>query len=230
MANALAPPAKSKQPTANASQRPNAIRACRVVRRCPYPIHGVVSTRVNVGTGKCYTFTAENGERYGYDDRVGYGYVPRAHDVHHRFGKFQLCSDQACTAGLPIDPDTSFRIRDIHGSFNADNAMQWLDNSSNGGHIGKTPSWERAGVFSLTRWPCGKYCWGGFEQGLGPTCPAEAVGVTLYTQDKNICVPITITEVPCDIKSLDNNCIWRSGADQCCSPMDCTNRDAKKDA
>lgn len=148
--------------------------------------------------------------------------TPLQYSRNHIFGKFQLCGDQVCTSGQPVNPNTGFGIRDVHGQANSGaNANQWLDNKQNGGHIGKTADWSKAGKFTLTKWPCGKYCLGGFDSGLGPTCPSEEPAFTFNTADKQACQPVTVTEVPCDIHAVENNCIWKNG-DQCCGRIDCT--------
>lgn len=174
--------------------------------------------------GRCYTFTAESGKRYGFTkDPAGYNYCPDVDSAHHRYGKFQLCSDESCTPDLDVDPDTSINIRDLSGeAYTGKNAGLWLDKANNGAHIGKTTDFAQAGNFVLSKWPCGKYCWGGFTEGLGPTCPSECVGLSFWPEDKQSCIPITITEIPCDIRATDNNCLWDSAGNQCCSPDNCT--------
>lgn len=156
----------------------------------------------------------------GYDAIHNY-YGPAPEDRNHRAGKFKLCEDRACTPGIPIDPTDGFRILDTHGNPNTGaNPNQWLNNASNGGHITKTPDYAQAGVFTLTKWPCGKYCLGGLYAGVGPTCPADVVGMTFTTPDKDSCVVVDLTEVPCDVHAKANNCIWKNG-DQCCDKVDC---------
>ncbi|OQE85753.1 hypothetical protein PENNAL_c0023G10294 [Penicillium nalgiovense] len=39
---------------------------------------------------------------------------------------------------------------------------------------------------------------------------------------KQACVPFDFVEVPCDVTSTSNNCIWKNGADQCCDKVDCS--------
>lgn len=51
-------------------------------------------------SGKCYTFTAENGLRYGYNNEGGYKYCPNVPNVHHFYGKFQPCIDEKCAGGM----------------------------------------------------------------------------------------------------------------------------------
>lgn len=41
------------------------------------------------------------------------------------------------------------------------------------------------------------------------------VGATFTTLDDQSCIPLTLLEVPCDIRAAANNCIWDSEADQC---------------
>ncbi|KAL2172343.1 hypothetical protein VTG60DRAFT_6182 [Thermothelomyces hinnuleus] len=171
-------------------------------------------------TGKCYTFTSEIGYRLGlHNDGV---YYATKDSIVHRYGKFQLCKDEKCTPGLAINPSDKTYIRDIYGDLTTGaNAGMWLNNAKNGWHIGRTKAFDQAGEFALSKWPCGKYCLGGFQHGVGPACPAETPALTFYTQDPQMCVPFELTEVPCDIKSDANNCIWTNG-DQCCDKVDCS--------
>lgn len=99
----------------------------------------------------------------------------------------------------------------------------WLDNANNGGHIAKTAEFAKAGRFTLSKWPCGKYCWSGYEEGIGPTCPSICVGISFWPEDRQACIPITIIEIPCDITDTANNCLWDSSGNQCCSPEKCAN-------
>ncbi len=139
-----------------------------------------------------------------------------------RYGKFQFCLDEKCDTGTPIDPSTEIFIRDTYGDLaTGANKNQWLNHAINGGHIARTPDFSLAGHFSISKWPCGKYCLGGFTEGIGPACPATTPAMTFYTQDPQMCVEFELTEVPCDLKSDANNCIWKSG-DQCCNKVDCS--------
>ncbi|KAI9371735.1 hypothetical protein BJX61DRAFT_548090 [Aspergillus egyptiacus] len=171
-------------------------------------------------SGKCYTFRGENGNLLGRRNDNRYYAAPD--DINQRFGKFQLCKDEDCEAGLPINPSDAVYIKDIHGEVRSGrNHGQWLDEQKNGGHISVTPNFERAGEFSLTKWPCGKYCLGGIEYGLGPACPSNTPAITFYSEDPQMCVPFELTEVPCDVHDDKNNCIWTNGKDQCCDKMHC---------
>ncbi|GES59422.1 cystein rich protein [Aspergillus terreus] len=171
-------------------------------------------------TGKCYTFRASNGHLLGRHSDNRYYAAPDS--IEQRFGKFQLCKDEDCKAGLPINPSDALYIKDIHGQIKTGhNHGQWLDEQVNGNHISVTPDFEKAGEFSISKWPCGKYCLGGFEHGLGPACPSNTPAITFYSEDPQMCVPYELTEVPCDIKDDKNNCIWTNGADQCCDKMHC---------
>ncbi|KAH1271231.1 hypothetical protein KXX33_001053 [Aspergillus fumigatus] len=170
--------------------------------------------------GKCYTFTAENGNRLGLRNDGVYYAAPDS--MVQRYGKFQLCSDEKCTPGRAINPSDKTYIKDVYGDVaTGAHAGQWLNNAQNGAHIGRTPTFANAGQFVLSKWPCGKYCLGGFAAGIGPACPAEIPAMTFYSQDPQMCVPFELTEVPCDIKANVNNCIWKNG-DQCCNKVDCT--------
>lgn len=168
----------------------------------------------NSDIGKCYTFTFENGFRFGYNS-AGF-YTASEESRVQQFGKFQLCADGDCEIITDINPGEPFYIKDIHGSANGGQACkQWLDNASDGNHISKTPDFAQAGIFTITKWPCDKYCLSGFNTGVGPTCPTEMLGATFTTLDDQSCIPLTLLEVPCDIRSPANNCIWETKGSQC---------------
>ncbi|KAE9964433.1 hypothetical protein BLS_008373 [Venturia inaequalis] len=173
-----------------------------------------------IEAGKCYTWTFPNGERFGYNAHGWY--TASKESRHQQFGKFKLCKDQACTPG-PINPGEGFSAQDLHGNANGgQNAGWYVDGKTNGGHVGKTKEYAKSGRFTLTKWPCGKYCLGGYEAGFGPTCPSDLPAGTFTTHDKQSCIPIDVQEVPCDIHNIANNCIWHNGADQCCGKTDCS--------
>jgi len=172
-------------------------------------------------SGKCYTFTFPNGHRFGHNRRVDC-YTASGESRDQQFGKFKLCKDEACTPGFPVNPGEGIKLKDLHGDANGgQNAGQFLNDASNGDHIRKTPNYAKAGNFTLTKWPCGKYCLGGLNAGVGPTCPNDLPSATFTTHDKQSCIPIDILEVPCDIHAKENNCIWTNGADQCCDKVNC---------
>lgn len=144
--------------------------------------------------------------------------------MNFHYGKFQLCADATCTPNKPINPADLTYIRDLYGDPKTGaNGGQWLNNAKDGAHIGKTKDINTAGKFSLSRWPCGKYCLGGVQEGIGPACPADTPALTFFSGDPQMCVPFELTEVPCDIKAAENNCIWRSQKNECCGgKVDCT--------
>jgi hypothetical protein len=41
------------------------------------------------------------------------------------------------------------------------------------------------------------------------------LGATFTTQDDQSCIPLTLLEVPCEIRSPVNNCIWETKGSQC---------------
>lgn len=164
--------------------------------------------------GKCYTLRMENGELLGYH-RAGW-YTASSSSRHHIFGKFKFCKSEACDSNESIDPTDGFRIRDLHGDAETGSrANHWLDNKSGGGHISKTPDYEKAGIFSVTKWSCGQYCLTGFEKGLSPTCPSADPAITFSAKDKEACRPVEIVEVPCEIRNDSNNCLWEKEAGVC---------------
>lgn len=171
-------------------------------------------------SGKCYIFTGEIGEKLGLSsDGV---YYAAAESMVHRYGKFQICLDEKCTPGKAVNPSDTTYIRDVYGTVaTGANPGMWLNNAANGAHIGQTANFGTAGKFALSKWPCGKYCLGGIEWGVGPACPAQTPAMTFYSLDPQMCVPFELTEVPCDIKADKNNCIWKNG-NQCCNKVDCS--------
>ncbi|KXG52945.1 uncharacterized protein PGRI_082000 [Penicillium griseofulvum] len=169
-------------------------------------------------TGKCYFFTGRSGNYLTFNSNQ---YSETALSKYIRPGKFQFCQDELCTPGLPINPSNEVHIKDLHGTLPAaTDAGQWLDNKQNGGHIGKTPDFGKAGNFSVTKWPCGKYCLTGFTDGLTQACPDISPGISLDTRATDSCIEFELMEVPCDIRDDANNCIWKNG-DQCCNRIDC---------
>jgi len=173
-------------------------------------------------SGKCYTFTSEVGHRLGL--RADGNYYAAPDEAGQRYGKFKLCLDEACTGGRAVNPSDKVYIKDMYGNIGTGaNNGQWLNKAANGAHITRTNVFANAGQFSLSKWPCGKYCLGGFDWGVGPACPATIPALTFYPQDPQMCIPFELTEVPCDIKSDANNCLW-TGGDQCCNKVDCRGR------
>jgi hypothetical protein len=102
----------------------------------------------------------------------------------------------------------------------------WLNNAANGIHIGLTPDFAMAGHFSITKWTCGKYCLGGFTAGVGPACPALTPGMSFVANNPTSCMELELEEVPCDLKSDANNCMWDCG--DCgktgCGKTECSNK------
>ncbi|KAM4060479.1 hypothetical protein HRG_001962 [Hirsutella rhossiliensis] len=166
-------------------------------------------------SGKCYIFFTEKGNILGLQNDGKYYAAPDS--MVHRWAKLQLCKDQECTADQAISPSDGVYIRDLHGDIpTGANKGQWINNAANGAHLERTTKFAEAGHFTLTKWPCGRYCLGGVGQGVGAACPAETVSLTFYSQDPQMCFPWDLTEVPCDTKAITNNCIWKSGKEQCC--------------
>ncbi|KJZ80452.1 hypothetical protein HIM_00302 [Hirsutella minnesotensis 3608] len=177
-----------------------------------------------IETGKCYQFIGESGNKLVYDSNDN-RYAESRYDGYNLPGKFQLCKDEACQAALAIDPGQGVYIKNLIGgpaSQGGSRPNEWLNNKENGGHISKTARFAEAGQFTISKWPCGKYCVGGLKYGLGPACPMPSPALTFLTQDTQSCVPFELVEVPCDIKSTSNNCIWKKGRDQCCDKVDCS--------
>jgi len=160
-----------------------------------------------ITSGSCYLFKMANGEYLGYNNKGWYS-ASRPSSAFQP-GKFKFCKNEWCTEGSPVNPGDGVRVQDLHGEANSGkDSNHWLNGAQNGGHIGKTPDYRSAGVFSITKWTTGKYCLGGFNSGAGPTCPSDDPAVTFNTFDKQSCVPAELVPVPCDIRDVDNNCLW----------------------
>ncbi|KJZ79155.1 hypothetical protein HIM_01306 [Hirsutella minnesotensis 3608] len=188
---------------------------------CPFTSQSQQAKPLTLCAGKCYTFSTEKGHIFGLSNDGHYYAAPDS--MVHRWAKLQLCKDQACTPGQVINPADTVYIRDLHGDIaTGANRGQWINNAANGAHLARTPKFPEAGHFTLTKWPCGRYCLGGASQGIGAACPAEVVSLTFYSQDPQMCFPWNLTEVPCDTKAIQNNCIWKGGRDQCCNKVDCS--------
>ncbi|RDA91166.1 hypothetical protein CP533_4807 [Ophiocordyceps camponoti-saundersi (nom. inval.)] len=171
-------------------------------------------------TGKCYMFKGETGRRLAYRNKQYSETMPHKDAIP---GKFQLCRDEKCTPNLSINPNDELHIRDIHGTPpDGADAKQWLNNAGGGNHLGKTPKYADSGNFTITKWPCGKYCLSGLVTGLGPACPSEDPSITFYRTLTEACVEYELLEVPCNIRDKANNCIWKNSKSQCCGKTECT--------
>ncbi|KAK4450467.1 hypothetical protein QBC34DRAFT_349222 [Podospora aff. communis PSN243] len=167
-----------------------------------------------VTAGKCYLFKMDNGEYLGYHNRGWYSASKPSNSFQP--GKFKLCKEESCPNGAPVNPGDAIRIQDLHGQANSGrDPNHWLNGAANGGHIAKTPDYSTAGVFTITKWTPGKYCLGGFNSGVGPTCPSDDPAVTFNSLDQQSCVPLELVPVPCDIRDVNNNCLWTGGQKPC---------------
>ncbi|KAL2126571.1 hypothetical protein VTI74DRAFT_661 [Chaetomium olivicolor] len=165
--------------------------------------------------GKCYLFKMENGEYLGFN-KGWYAASKPSRDV--QVGKFKFCKDEECIQGGDVNPGDPIRILDLHGEANSGKSPnQWLNNAQNGGHIGRTPNYPDAGVFTISKWTWSKYCISGLETGVGPTCPSDDPALTFNTLDTESCMPVELVEVPCNIRDPNNNCLW-SGSNKPCPP------------
>ncbi|VBB80501.1 Putative protein of unknown function [Podospora comata] len=116
-----------------------------------------------------------------------------------------------------INPGDPIRILDLHGEPNSGkDPNQWLNNAQNGGHIARTPKFEDAGVFTISKWTEGKYCISGLETGVGPTCPSDSPALTFNTLDTESCLPLELVTVPCNIRDPNNNCLWSGNQQKPC--------------
>ncbi|KAJ5104439.1 hypothetical protein NUU61_001786 [Penicillium alfredii] len=203
---------------------PNTVEAydgsCQV-KKAPAP----VDCASGLQTGKCYTFKSDNANHLSHHGDGKY-HADSASEMH---GKFQLCRDGHCTPGLPVNPSDQVFIRDLHtgprkwGGYYP--ATKWLSFCSTSGHVYRQDDFTTAGQFSLSKWPCGKYCLAGFQWGLGPAVPTLQSPLSFYDGDDQMCVPFELKEVPCDIHSDQNNCVWRNGEKQCCGNYGCIDKE-----
>lgn len=109
----------------------------------------------------------------------------------------------ACGGKSAINPDEEIHILDMHGQHkNSEAGVYWIDRGVNGSPLGTTSSSNNAGSFSITKWELGKYCMSGFKQGL----VSKATLLTFVGLSNQACLPMTLTEVPCDIHDPMNNC------------------------
>ncbi|KEY67603.1 hypothetical protein S7711_11233 [Stachybotrys chartarum IBT 7711] len=171
-------------------------------------------------TGKCYMFKGESGHRLAHS---GNQYSEKAPNKVVVPGKFQLCREESCEPGKPVNPSHEVYIRDLQQSYAPGNdGGQWLNSATGGLHIGKTPNFSAAGHFQITKWPCGKYCLGGFTMGLGMACLSTDPSISFYTNRPDACIEYELIEVPCNNKDDANNCAWKGSSNPCCGRLDCT--------
>ncbi|KAJ5433259.1 uncharacterized protein N7458_012415 [Penicillium daleae] len=150
-----------------------------------------------LSTGRCYFF---KGRSDNYLTFSANQYSETGLSKYIRPAKLQFCRDEKCTPHLPVNPSTEVYIKDLHGTLpDASDAGQWLDNKQNGGHIGKTPDFAKAGNFSITKWPCGKHCLTGFTDGLTQACPDVSPGISFDTRAKDSCIEFELLGVPCNL-------------------------------
>ncbi|KAI0843968.1 hypothetical protein F5Y00DRAFT_249822 [Daldinia vernicosa] len=177
---------------------------------------GPIGCDSGITTGKCYVFRMENGHTLGYDS-IQLHYSAADHSSQHRIGRFKICGNEACTIGRAVNPNDPVHIKDVQGTAHQSSesqGSQWLNGASDGNHIGRTPLYGDSGVFTLTKWSCGKYCLGGFGKGISYAFPSETPSIT-FTLDRQACTPIEIIEVPCDIHKVENNCMWEKVPGSC---------------
>ncbi|KAJ2985386.1 hypothetical protein NUW58_g5557 [Xylaria curta] len=94
--------------------------------------------------------SADNGNRLGLTADNVYYAAPES--MTQWYGKFQLCLDEKCTPGKPINPSNEVYIRDTYGDLaTGANKNQWLIHAYNGGHIGRTPMFSIASHFPISK-------------------------------------------------------------------------------
>jgi hypothetical protein len=173
---------------------------------------------VDDSIGKCYTFTFGNGHLFGYNSTSGF-YTA---SLDNQFSKFQVCADQYCSPSpsKDISAGTYFNLQEIFGSAPPTSSQRsriYVSNAIEGAYMTRTSDFSKSGGFIITKWPGGKHCLGGYHSnvGIGLTAQAGSVGATTLPSDEQSCILITLTEVPCDIRAPDANCI---GGNKTASP------------
>ncbi|KAL2148657.1 hypothetical protein VTH82DRAFT_2211 [Thermothelomyces myriococcoides] len=160
-----------------------------------------------ITSGACYALKTETGEYISYNNRGWYSASKLSNSF--QIGKFRFCKDESCTRGLPINPGDAVRIQDLHGeAISGKNPNHWLNGAQDGGRVAKTANYVNAGVFAITKWAPGKYCLSGLAGGVASTCPSDDPAMTFITQDSQSCLPVELFPVPCDIRDVNNNCLW----------------------
>ncbi|KAE9367965.1 hypothetical protein N431DRAFT_416968 [Stipitochalara longipes BDJ] len=174
-----------------------------------------------VQTGKCYTFTFENGHLFGYNSTSGF-YTA---SPDHQFSKFQVCADQYCSPPLSTDIPTGkyFNLQEIFGlapPTSNQRSRIFVSHATQGAYMTRTSDFSKSGGFVITKWPGGKHCLGSYQSGAGVGLIAQAgsVGATTLPSDEQSCLLITLTEVPCDIRAPDANCIAGNKTETPASP------------
>ncbi|KAJ5800212.1 uncharacterized protein N7518_002280 [Penicillium psychrosexuale] len=161
-----------------------------------------------IESGKCYFLKGRSGNYLTFNNQ----YSELELNPYVRPSKFQFCRNEKCTPGLPINPTHEFYMKDLHGLLpEATDAGLWIDNTNNGGYIGKTYDFANAGNFLITKWPGGRYCLTGFSEGLAQAYPDVLPGLSFNSRAPDACIEFELTEVPCNIRDDANNCIWGNG-------------------
>jgi hypothetical protein len=176
---------------------------------------------VDDSIGKCYTFTFGNGHLFGYNSTSGF-YTA---SPDHQFSKFQVCADQCCSPSpsKDIPTGTYFNLQEIFGPAPPTSSQRsriFVSNATEGAYMTRTSDFSKSGGFIITKWPGGKHCLGGYQSGvgIGLTAQAGSVGATTLPSDEQSCILITLTEVPCDIRARDANCIGENKTETPASP------------
>ncbi|CAI7641359.1 unnamed protein product [Penicillium viridicatum] len=68
----------------------------------------------------CYILKSDTGSRWTLD---GIQYTEALAGSSSASGKFQLCRDEQCQPGLPVDPNHGVYIRDIYGAASHDQIL-----------------------------------------------------------------------------------------------------------
>lgn len=168
----------------------------------------------DINAGKCYTLTFENGYPFGYDPTHGF-YDASA---SHPFGKFQICTNEICTPGVDIEAGTYFNLQEITGPAPPTSSQRnrtFVNNAEDSAYMTRTDDFWESGGFVITRWPDKQYCLGGYRYdngvgsgtGVGTKRQAGGLLATFLNDDDQACVVVTVTEIPCDIRAPEANCI-----------------------
>lgn len=142
-------------------------------------------------------------------NKSGY-YSTSADSDAHSFGKFKFCKTMVCDGKSAINPNDEIYILDMHGQYkNGETSIHQIDRGVDGAPLGTTSSSNSVGSFSITKWEPGKHCMSGFKHGL----VSKASLLAFATLNSQACLPVTLVEVPCDIRDPINNCRWSKSPD-----------------
>jgi hypothetical protein len=168
----------------------------------------------DISLGKCYTITFENGRQLEYDSESNF-YIASGSTGGHESGPFKLCvENNECEEGSNTEAIFAFSLLDIRGSPNNGNGVEgktWLSGGFRGTPISRTSDWLTAAGLVVYRMPGEKSCLTSANGGLSSVNVSGKIGATV-TEDTRDCIPVTLTEVSCDVQNQDNSGFQRQGS------------------